>query len=198
MMACLVSTVAGSLKIPPPMQLAVLPLMVLHNNDGASQLVDLGPGLKDFGGVARFFAAVQREGQDSSLVAGKSGVIMVSSGDNSLAGPEFTAGLRKGIFYDALALDPIGYDAIVLGNHDFYFGPEVLTNFIKQVIAKLPFSAQTCTFPTSLACRPCTMRAVLKKAWWCRKMESKSGLSEPLRPTFASYPDPATSISFAT
>ena len=38
-------------------------LTILHNNDGESQLVDLGPGLEDFGGVARFAAVVQREKQ---------------------------------------------------------------------------------------------------------------------------------------
>ena len=36
-------------------------------------------------------------------------------------------------YYDALAMDLIGYDAIALGNHDFDFGPEVLAEFIKQV-----------------------------------------------------------------
>ena len=60
-------------------------------------------------------------------------MILVSSGDNFLAGPEFTAGLRAETFYDALALDLIGYDAIALGNHDFDFGPEVLADFIMQV-----------------------------------------------------------------
>ena len=125
-------------------------LTILHNNDGASQLVDLGPGLEDFGGVARFFTAVQRERQDSSLgegVAAKNGLIMVSSGDNSLAGTEFTAGLQTGVLFDALALDLIGYDAIALGNHDFYFGPEVLANFIEQVSdSEAPFLSSNLDF----------------------------------------------------
>ena len=33
-------------------------------------------------------------------------------------------------YYDAKALDAIGYDAILLGNHDFDFGPDLLANFI--------------------------------------------------------------------
>ena len=111
-------------------------LTILHNNDGESQLVNLGPGLEDFGGVALFAAVVDREKQvvaSDEAAAGESGVIMVSSGDNFLAGAEFTAGRRADTFYDALALDLIGYDAIALGNHDFDFGPEVLAEFIKQV-----------------------------------------------------------------
>jgi len=106
-------------------------LTILHNNDGESQLVDLGSELEDFGGIARFATVVQRERQKANLES--DGVILVSSGDNSLAGPEFTAGLRAGTFYDAKALDLIGYDAIALGNHDFDFGPELLAEFIKQV-----------------------------------------------------------------
>ena len=86
--------------------------------------------------MARFATVVQREKWGASSgesAAKKSGVIMVSSDDNFLAGPEFTAGLRTGTYYDALAMDLIGYDAIALGNHDFDFGPEVLAEFIKQV-----------------------------------------------------------------
>jgi 5'-nucleotidase len=111
-------------------------LTVLHNNDGESQLIDLGTGLEDFGGAARFKTLVDH--LKSAAVTGipsfppaKSAVIMVSSGDNFLAGPEFNAGLEKGVpFYDTIALDLIGYDAIALGNHDFDFGPDVLVDFI--------------------------------------------------------------------
>ncbi|MCZ6866262.1 MAG: bifunctional UDP-sugar hydrolase/5'-nucleotidase [Chloroflexi bacterium] len=125
-------------------------LTILHNNDGESQLVDLGSGLEDFGGVAHFATVVQREKWAASSDEGaseKSGWIMVSSGDNFLAGPEFTAGLRSGTYYDALALDLIGYDAIALGNHDFDFGPEVLAEFIKQVSdSQAPFLSSNLDF----------------------------------------------------
>lgn len=68
-------------------------LTILHNNDGESQLVNLGPGFEDFGGAAQFAAVVQREkraavsGEPSLAPRGKQGVIMVPSGDNFLAGP---------------------------------------------------------------------------------------------------------------
>ena len=125
-------------------------LTILHNNDGESQLVDLGSGLEDYGGIARFVAVVQREklaATSGENTTRNSGVVVVSSGDNFLAGPEFTIGRRDGIFYDALAIDMIGYDAIALGNHDFDFGPDVLADFIKQVAkSQAPFLSSNLDF----------------------------------------------------
>jgi 5'-nucleotidase/UDP-sugar diphosphatase len=115
-------------------------LTLLHNNDGESQLINAGTALEGFGGVARFAALVSRLKRKavepprrvpSGRQQPKSGVIMVSSGDNFLAGPEFNASLRKGVpFYDAMAMDLIGYHAIAIGNHEFDFGPDVFADFI--------------------------------------------------------------------
>ncbi len=99
-------------------------LTILHNNDGESALLPSG----DEAGVARFATALKRA-KRTALRQGD-GFIMVSSGDNFLASPEFTASLADGVFYDALALDMLRYDAIDLGNHDFDFGPDVLAAFI--------------------------------------------------------------------
>jgi len=116
-------------------------LTLMHNNDGESNLISLGSGpvLEDFGGAAGFKAVVDgvrweaiRGPRPMSQRGGKRGVLMVSSGDNFLAGPEFNAGLDKGVpFYDTIALDLIGYDALAIGNHDFDFGPDVLADFIE-------------------------------------------------------------------
>jgi 5'-nucleotidase len=114
-------------------------LTILHNNDGESQLIDLGSGLEDFGGSARFKTVVDdlkdeavNGPRPSDQRGAKRGVIMVSSGDNFLAGPEFNASLQKGVpFYDTIAMDLIGYDAVAIGNHDFDFGPDVLADFIE-------------------------------------------------------------------
>jgi 5'-nucleotidase len=112
-------------------------LTVLHNGDGESVLVNLGAGLEDFGGAARFKTVVD----DLKLSAtqgtprhpgAKRGVIMVSSGDSISAGPEFNASLEIGApYYDTIAMDLIAYDAVAIGNHDFDFGPDVLANFIE-------------------------------------------------------------------
>ncbi|HEX6577552.1 MAG TPA: bifunctional UDP-sugar hydrolase/5'-nucleotidase [Jiangellaceae bacterium] len=112
-------------------------LTILHNNDGESRLTG-APGNPDFGGVARFATLVDdlraeaTEGRPPADQAGRRGVILLSSGDNFLAGPEFQASLEKGVpFYDSIALREIGYDAFAIGNHEFDFGPDVLADFIE-------------------------------------------------------------------
>jgi 5'-nucleotidase len=111
-------------------------LTVLHNNDGESQLIS-APDNPDFGGIARFETLVDQlrreatHGRPPAGQAARRGVVLVSSGDNFLAGPEFNASLEKGVpFYDSIALREIGYDAMAIGNHEFDFGPDVLADFI--------------------------------------------------------------------
>mgnify|MGYP002640160784 FL=1 len=106
-------------------------LTILHHNDGQSRLVG-----DAFGGVARF-KTLAHELKEEALVNRHNnpfwgqGVIMVSTGDNFLAGAEWNVSLEHGIpFYDAVAMGLIGYDAVTLGNHDFDFGPDILRDFI--------------------------------------------------------------------
>ena len=119
-------------------------LTLLHNNDGESELLDASQGDADFGGVARFATLMHQlrdqadadrpsceDRQPGSGPCG--GTIVVSSGDNFLAGPEFNASLTRGVpYFDAVALDLVGYDAMAIGNHEFDFGPEVLADFIES------------------------------------------------------------------
>jgi 5'-nucleotidase len=130
-------------------------LTVLHNNDGESQLIDAGSGLEDFGGVARFATQLKKQrlkavhGRREGLMrrGGKRGLVTLTSGDNFLAGPEFNASLEKGApFYDTIALDLIGYDAMCLGNHDLDFGPDVLADFISGFRRKTPFLSANLDF----------------------------------------------------
>ncbi|MEE8391602.1 MAG: 5'-nucleotidase C-terminal domain-containing protein [Anaerolineae bacterium] len=120
-------------------------LTLLHNNDSESQLVDAGSGLEDFGGVARFATVVT---QVRSAVGGSHPLLLVTSGDNFLAGPEWTASLDKGVpFYDSIAMDRIGYDAMALGNHDFDFGPDTLADFIEGfTTSQVPFLSANLVF----------------------------------------------------
>jgi len=130
-------------------------LTVLHNNDGESQVIDAGPDLEDFGGAARFKSVVDDLRWNAihgpwTQRGAKRGVMMLSSGDNFLAGPEFNAGLVNGVpFYDTIAMELIGYDAVSLGNHDFDFGPDILADFLDgytnpppYVSANLDFSGE--------------------------------------------------------
>ena len=121
-------------------------LTILHNNNGESQLINAGREREDFGGAARFAALVaklRQEAKDSG-----SGVLVLSAGDNFRGGPEFSASLarRPAPFYDIIALDLIGYDAIVLGNHEFDFGPDVLADAIRGSTAQAPFLSANLDF----------------------------------------------------
>lgn len=121
-------------------------LTVLHNNDSESALVNAGPGLEDYGGVARFATLVERLKADATTGpiaahhSGKSGVVMISSGDNFLPGANFSASLARGVpFYDSIAMSLIGYDASTFGNHEFDLGPDVTAQFIAGFTPPVPF-----------------------------------------------------------
>lgn len=121
-------------------------LTILHNNDGESQLIN-APGQPDFGGVARFATLVDDLRAEAALNDRKSASIMLSSGDNFLAGPRFNASLIKGVpYYDSIALGLIGYDAFAIGNHEFDFGPDVLANFILGFDSMAPFVSANLDF----------------------------------------------------
>jgi 5'-nucleotidase len=120
-------------------------LTILHNNDAESQLIDAGSGLEDFGGAARFKTKVNRLRFEAWLR--QSSAIMLSSGDNFLAGPEFNASLEKGIpFYDSIFVDFVWYQALCLGNHDFDFNPDVLAQFIEGVRGPAEFLSANLDF----------------------------------------------------
>jgi 5'-nucleotidase/UDP-sugar diphosphatase len=130
-----VATPAAQADPPDDYDTAPFQLTVLHNNDGESQLVNAGSDLEDYGGAARFKALVDTQ------KAAATNVVMISSGDNFLAGPEFNLGLKHHTdtgepIYDTTAMALIGYDAVNLGNHDFDFGPDVLSEFIKGYLTK--------------------------------------------------------------
>jgi 5'-nucleotidase / UDP-sugar diphosphatase len=118
-------------------------LTIFHNNDGES---DVLPDSEGFGGAASFITRLD----ELRAAATTDGQIMLSSGDNFLAGPEFSASLENGVpFYDTIIMDLIGYDAVCIGNHDFDFNPDVLADFMAgyttlppYLSANLDFSAE--------------------------------------------------------
>lgn len=118
-------------------------ITLLHNNDGESKV---NPSLiegQEYGGVARFATAVTQQKEWATDMT--DGYLFVSSGDNFLASSAFDASLATffnpnvdDVFYDAIALDLLGYDAIALGNHDFDFGPDVLAAMISTFPSMMP------------------------------------------------------------
>jgi 2',3'-cyclic-nucleotide 2'-phosphodiesterase (5'-nucleotidase family) len=133
-------------------------LTVLHNNDGETKLlpqqVSVGGTLQTYGGIARFATLVDdlraqaTKGRPPASQRGaKRGAILLSSGDNFLAGPQFNASLDKGVpFYDSIGMSLIGYDAVAIGNHEFDFGPDVLADFIRGFSTPTPFLSSNLDF----------------------------------------------------
>jgi 2',3'-cyclic-nucleotide 2'-phosphodiesterase (5'-nucleotidase family) len=128
-------------------------LTVLHNNDGESRLIDAGGDLTDFGGVARFATKVDelRRAAGKLKQQGKKASVLISSGDNFLAGPELNASFVNNEatgepYYDSIALSMIGYDAMTIGNHEFDFGPDVLAEFIEGFGGDTPFISSNLDF----------------------------------------------------
>lgn len=140
-----------------PMTEGTYTLNILHNNDGESQLLDAGGDLELYGGIDRFVSLVRD--RKRVAIANSWTPITISSGDNFLAGPEFNASFRTlgtdgEIFYDAIGLNAIGYDAIILGNHDFDFGPSLLASFISAVDAEVPYLSANLDFTNEADLQP--------------------------------------------
>jgi 5'-nucleotidase/UDP-sugar diphosphatase len=108
-------------------------ITILHNNDGESRLTSYTDALAGYGGIARFKTMLDQTRTFYSTLG--HGVVAIYAGDTFLPGAQFQASLDSGAagsrtFYDALAISRIGYDASVIGNHEFDFGPDVLAEFI--------------------------------------------------------------------
>lgn len=125
-------------------------LTILHNNDGESKLINAGVGpLVNFGGVARFKTRLDslRAQSDAAGIPN----IMLSSGDNFLAGPEFYVSQQLPYstpYYDVVAMNSFDYDAICMGNHEFDFGPDILAKFIRDfsTLPKAPWLSSNLGF----------------------------------------------------
>ncbi|GAB5535508.1 MAG: hypothetical protein Rubg2KO_17570 [Rubricoccaceae bacterium] len=104
-------------------------LTILHNNDGESDLLPnertVDGSTFEYSGIARFGAVIDRLRSEADHT------LLVSSGDNFLAGPVLDASKADETFFDALALDLLDYDASAIGNHEFDEGPEFLADFIR-------------------------------------------------------------------
>ena len=96
-------------------------LTLLHNNDGESALL-----ADDYSGSVAQFARVITDIRDE---LGADNTLIVSAGDNFLAGVEYAASQGR---FDARALNLSGIEASAIGNHEFDFGPEGLERFLEE------------------------------------------------------------------
>ncbi len=120
----------------------------------------------------------------------KRAAILVSSGDNFLAGPEFNAGLDNGQQYDATALDLIRYDALAIGNHEFDFGPDVFDTFVRAFDrSRAPFLSANLDVSAEPALAQLARRNRIAKSVIVRKRGEKIGiigLTTPALPSISS------------
>jgi len=123
-----------------PAALAQYSITVLHNNDGESNISAIDEFTTLVKDTRSFYSGLGH------------GVVTVYAGDSFIPSPEFQASLDSGppgsrTFFSALAFNEIGYDAAVIGNHEFDAGPSVLGEFVQQtntpyVSANLDFSGE--------------------------------------------------------
>jgi 5'-nucleotidase / UDP-sugar diphosphatase len=139
--ACAVTLLAAGPVAAAKPDKAAFELTLLHNNDAESRLLT-GNSTANYGGAARFATVVDRLRAESARPprSPRRGTLMVSSGDNFLAGLNLNASFEKGIpWYDSIAFNRFGYDAATIGNHEFDFGPDRLADFIEGTDRRVPF-----------------------------------------------------------
>ena len=111
-------------------------LTLVHHSDGESAIL-----ADDYSGSVAQFATVVHRIRDE---AGADNALVVSSGDNFLAGLEYAASQGQ---YDAQALNMAGIEVSAIGNHEFDFGPSGLQRFVDAaefvfVSSNLDFSSE--------------------------------------------------------
>ena len=123
---------AGGQLTPGDQNVPFFSLTILQSNDGESKVVNSGTA--DFGGVARFATVVNN--LRNQAAAENSSLILINAGDNIIPGPNFNANFGNpspsGRYYDSIALDRIGFDALGIGNHEFDSGPDVFAKFVED------------------------------------------------------------------
>ncbi len=149
----LVGTVSMAGSASAGREKADVVLTLLHNNDGESALFETtAEDGQLYGGIAPFASVVSNLKRSATsgppTVKGAKRVeLMVSSGDNFLAGAAFQASLDNGIpYFDAVGMSLIGYDASAIGNHEFDFGPDVFREFVLSFSPSLTFVSANLDF----------------------------------------------------
>lgn len=100
-------------------------LTILHANDGENAFFENGSG---YGGIANFVTTME------TLRTGATGeVVTVSAGDQILPGTALGASISNGLpLWPAIGHYAAGFDAMVLGNHEFDLGTGVTADYISS------------------------------------------------------------------
>lgn len=192
---------AGALVVPASASEGQVTLTLLHNNDGESallpQTVNVGGTPLSTGSVAAFKTVFDRERRRAESIPGNS-VLATYAGDSFLASnilicsepsnPSSTAPV-----WDAIAQQMIGYDVHALGNHEFDYGPEFLSRYIKAYrsasgAVDQPFISGNLNFTPSTSLRPLLVKGGV--------IDTESVSDQKVVGTSAIYTDPRTGNKF--
>lgn len=110
---------------------------ILHTNDEHAGLIPRGPAVdyhsevknETVGGFARLATAVKQVREEKDA-AGES-TVLVSAGDH-IGGTIFGWLTAAGYAAEIKLMQQIGYDLIILGNHEFDYGTEMLARYYKS------------------------------------------------------------------
>ena len=184
-----------------------LRLTLLHANDFESKM-RTGDSLAGYGGAARFATVVARLRRaaenytDPGLEAGAKtkGTLLVSSGDNFLAGINYQAGVRQngGTFYDSYVFSRLGFDAATIGNHEFDFGPQRTADFIAQDASGAPFLSATLDFSASPALQALVDSGRVRSSVVVEKGGRRIGIIGISPPELSSISSPSPVVQTAT
>lgn len=180
-------------------------LTLLHNNDGESKY-GVGDSIVNYGGVTRFKTVLDRlrgeaEGVPTAADEDK-GTVVVTSGDNFLAGLNLRASFQRkdagqGSFYDAIALGRIGYDAITIGNHEYDFGPTRLAQLIDSPeLATTPFITANTDFSAEPSLAPLRASGRIADSTVVTKGGQKIGIIGVTTPDVPNISSPGQNVKF--
>jgi len=110
---------------------------IMHTNDEHSSLaprgpaVDYHPELPDptVGGIARLATAVEQIREQKEA---RGEPVLLFSGGDFLGGAPYAWLLLEGFSAELDLMLEMGYDAVVIGNHEFDYGPELLASYLKK------------------------------------------------------------------
>lgn len=180
-------------------------LTLLHNNDGESKY-GVGDSIANYGGVTRFKTVLDRlRGEADGVPAAADqdkGTVVVTSGDNILAGLNLRASFQRkdagqGSFYDAIALGRIGYDAITIGNHEYDFGPTRLAQLIDSPeLAGVPFLSANTDFSAEPALAPLRTKGRIADSTVVVKGGQKVGIIGVTTPDVPNISSPGANVKF--
>jgi len=177
-------------------------LTLLHNNDGESKY-QVGDSIAGYGGVATFKTVLDRLRADADAYtdaevrsgATRKGTVVLSSGDNILAGLNLRASFERrdagrGPFYDVPALAAIGYDAVTIGNHEYDFGPLRLAQLIGDMPASTPFLSVNSDFSAEPALQALVTAGKIARSTVVEKDGEKIGVIGATTPDTPSVSSP--------